>query len=101
MLPEDAWPDDGLGTQELVDIAKVAGNNITKKKYHILVYTRWRNLKKTSDMEVGSIGFHDGSKVKSMLVVKDKEIIKRIEKTKDVCLHNLPYTHTNYIRHCY
>ena len=52
-------------------------------------------------MEVGSIGFHDGSKVKSMLVVKDKEIIKRIEKTKDVCLHNLPYTHTNYIRHCY
>jgi lauroyl/myristoyl acyltransferase len=43
-------------------------------------------------MEVGSIGFHDGSKVKSMLVVKDKEIIKRIEKTKEVCLH-LTYIH--------
>lgn len=51
-------------------------------------------------MEVGSIGFHDGSKVKSMLVVKDKEIIKRIEKTKEVCLH-LPFIHFIDIRHCY
>lgn len=35
-------------------------------------------------MEVGAIGFHDKTKVKNLWVVKDKEIVKRIEKTKDV-----------------
>lgn len=28
-----------------------------------VVYTRWRNLKKTKSMEAGQIGFHDQSKV--------------------------------------
>jgi hypothetical protein len=28
-----------------------------------VVYTRWRNLKKTKSMEAGQIGFHDPSKV--------------------------------------
>jgi len=37
-------------------------------------------------MEVGSIGFHDNAKVKRMLVVKDKDIVKRIEKTKEVMM---------------
>ena len=52
--------------------------------FFFTVYTRWRNLKKTSDMEIGAIGFHDSTKVKNLWVVKDKEIVKRIEKTKDV-----------------
>lgn len=36
-------------------------------------------------MEVGAIGYHDASKVKQVWVVKDKDIVKTIEKTKDVC----------------
>jgi hypothetical protein len=35
-------------------------------------------------MEVGAIGFHDKSKVKNLWVVKDKDMVKVIEKTKDV-----------------
>lgn len=57
--------------------------------YLLSVYTRWRNLKKTNSMEVGAIGYHDSSKVKNLWVVKDKETVKRLDKTKEVC--ELPY----------
>jgi hypothetical protein len=30
-----------------------------------VVYTRWRNLKKTKSMEVGQVGFQDASKVRN------------------------------------
>ncbi len=36
-----------------------------KLKEVSVVYTRWRNLKKTKAMEVGQIGFHDNSKVRA------------------------------------
>lgn len=35
-------------------------------------------------MAVGAIGFHDNSKVKNLWVVKDKETVKKLEKTKEV-----------------
>lgn len=52
----------------------------------LTVYTRWRNLHKTRDMEVGAIGFHDRSKVKRIRVEKDNAIVNRINKTKEVLL---------------
>lgn len=48
------------------------------------VYTRWRNLQKTHDMEVGAIGFHDKSKVKSIRIQKDNAIANALKKTKEV-----------------
>jgi len=41
-------------------------------------------------MEVGAIGYHDASKVKNLWVVKDKETVKRLDKTKEVsgCAHS-------------
>lgn len=35
-------------------------------------------------MEIGAIGFHDRTKVKTVRVQKDKEIVKKLEKTKEV-----------------
>jgi hypothetical protein len=49
-----------------------------------LVFTRWRNLKKTADMEVGAIGFHDSTKIKKIKVEKDNSIVNRLNKTKEV-----------------
>jgi hypothetical protein len=47
------------------------------------VYTPWSNLNKTSDMEVGSVGFHKENLCKYIKDVrKDKLILKRIEKTR-------------------
>lgn len=42
----------------------------------------WRNLLKTSDMEVGAISYHDRSKVKRVKVEKNTELIKTLNKTK-------------------
>jgi hypothetical protein len=35
-------------------------------------------------MEIGAIGFHDRTKVKNLWVVKDKDAVKALEKTKEV-----------------
>uniref|UniRef100_A0A0G4GP25 NFACT RNA-binding domain-containing protein n=1 Tax=Chromera velia CCMP2878 TaxID=1169474 RepID=A0A0G4GP25_9ALVE len=48
-----------------------------------IVYTPWANLKKTQDMDVGQVGFKDRKNVKFVRhVAKDKEAVKRLEKTK-------------------
>jgi hypothetical protein len=48
-----------------------------------IVYTPWSNLKKTSDMAVGQIGYHSSKLVKKALVEKkDNTIIKMLEKTR-------------------
>ena len=48
-----------------------------------VVYTRWRNLHKTNDMEIGAIGYHDRTKVKRIKVKKDQTIVNKINKTKE------------------
>jgi len=55
-----------------------------------VVYTRWRNLNKTNDMEVGSIGYHDKTKVKRIKVEKDQTIVNKINKTKEERFPDLP-----------
>lgn len=49
-----------------------------------VIYTRWRNLHKTADMDVGAIGFHNRANVKKMRVEKDQSIVNRINKTKEI-----------------
>ena len=63
-----------------------------KPKEVDVIYTRWRNLHKTSDMEVGAIGFHDRSKIKKIRVTKDKSIVNQLNRTKQV---------TTVVIHCY
>ena len=48
-----------------------------------IVYTKWNNLKKTSDMVVGQVGFFKQKEVRKFKVEKKKnEILNRINKTK-------------------
>ncbi|KAI8463207.1 MAG: DUF814-domain-containing protein [Monoraphidium minutum] len=48
-----------------------------------IVYTPWANLKKTADMDVGQVGFHDSKRVRKAKVDrKNADIIKRLEKTQ-------------------
>lgn len=48
-----------------------------------VIYTFWSNLKKTADMEIGQIGFHDNKNVRSIHVEKrSNEIVNRLNKTK-------------------
>nr|CDS31048.1 aminoacylase 1 [Hymenolepis microstoma] len=47
-----------------------------------IVYTMWENLRKTADMEVGQVGFHNPKTVRKVTVAKrDGGILGRLEKT--------------------
>ncbi|VDQ08693.1 unnamed protein product [Trichobilharzia regenti] len=49
-----------------------------------VVYTKWENLKKTNDMDVGQVGFHNNKAVRKIVVEKRiGDIIKRLNKTKE------------------
>jgi len=113
-FPEDIWFHvDDLSSahvylrlqkeQQLEDVSEVTimeccqlvkANSIEgcKPKEVDVIYTRWRNLHKTSDMEVGAIGFHDRSKIKKIRVTKDKSIVNQLNRTKQV---------TTVVIHCY
>ncbi|VDO59800.1 unnamed protein product [Schistosoma margrebowiei] len=53
-----------------------------------VVYTKWENLKKTNDMDVGQVAFHNNKAVQKIVVEKrNGDVIKRLNKTKEQCQH--------------
>merc|ERR1712086_645348 len=70
----------------LHDLLTLTKNNSidgSKQNEVDIVYTPWENLDKRQDMDVGTIGFHDQSRViKVKKVKKSKDDAKRLEKTK-------------------
>ena len=79
--------------EECAQLVKANSIEGCKKNNVNVIYTRWRNLHKTSDMEVGAIGFHDRAKVKRMNVVKNNTIVNRINRTKEVRSRTLIVVH--------
>lgn len=53
-----------------------------KKSFVYIVYTRWKNLKKTSDMVDGQVGYHRPENVRRVKIEKNNTIVKQLEKTK-------------------
>ncbi|KAL3803626.1 hypothetical protein ACHAW5_006388 [Stephanodiscus triporus] len=47
-----------------------------------VVYTRWQNLKKTSDMVEGQVGYHRPQNVRRVRVDKNGAIVRQLEKTR-------------------
>jgi hypothetical protein len=47
-----------------------------------VVYTRWKNLKKTSNMVEGQVGFHRPQNVRRIKIEKHNDRVKRLNKTK-------------------
>jgi len=64
--------------------ALVKANSIAgcKKNNVYVVYTRWKNLKKTSSMVDGQVGFHRPDNVRRTQVEKNNSIVNQINKTK-------------------
>ena len=103
-LPEDVWFHvDNLSSahvylrqnkgQKLDDItdtlieeccALVKANSIEGCKLAKVdvVYTKWRNLKKTQGMEVGQVGFHDSAKVRKHRIEKNNAVVNALNRTK-------------------
>ncbi|CAH8606841.1 unnamed protein product [Schistosoma mattheei] len=80
--PEDVWFHD---CAQLVKENSIQGcklNDVT------VVYTKWENLKKTNDMDVGQVAFHNNKAVQKIVVEKrNGDVIKRLNKTKEQCQH--------------
>lgn len=66
---------------QLVKFNSIEGSKIKEVD---VVYTMWENVKKTSEMEIGQVGFHSEKEVRKMKIVRDKTIINRLVKTKKV-----------------
>lgn len=62
----------------------VKANSIVgcKKSSVYVVYTRWKNLKKTSNMVDGQVGFHRPENVRRTEIAKNNPIVKTLNKTK-------------------
>ena len=70
---------------ECVQLVKANSIEGSKQSKVAVVYTPWENLKKSGNMAVGQVGFHDQKKVVSVAhVERDREIINRLNKTKVV-----------------
>jgi len=105
--PEDVWfhvdklssahvylrlrPGETLETVPAVIIEEacqlVKDNSITGRKQATVdvVYTMWSNLKKTAGMEVGQVSFFKDKEVILVKnVAKKSEVVRRLEKTKDI-----------------
>ena len=48
----------------------------------VVIYTKWRNLKKTKQMEAGAVSFHDKAKVRKVDVEKNNAIVNALNRTK-------------------
>ncbi|KAJ7373868.1 Coiled-coil domain-containing protein 25 [Desmophyllum pertusum] len=84
---------DDIPTAVLTDcIQLVKANSIQGNKMNniAVVYTLWGNLKKTSDMEVGQVGFYSNKEVRIIKIEKRiNEIVNRLNKTKEEKFPNL------------
>eukprot|EP00270_Netrium_digitus_P009818 TRINITY_DN3008_c0_g1_i1.p1 TRINITY_DN3008_c0_g1~~TRINITY_DN3008_c0_g1_i1.p1 ORF type:complete len:245 (-),score=55.82 TRINITY_DN3008_c0_g1_i1:248-895(-) len=77
---------ENVTSEMLEDCAQlVKANSIQGNKMDNLdvVYTPWSNLKKTSSMDVGQVGFHSPKLVRTVRVEKRlNEVVNRLNKTK-------------------
>lgn len=70
---------------EMAQLTKANSIEGCKRASVDVVYTKWENLQKTDMMEVGTVGFKDSKAVlKVKHVSTDKEMVKKLEKTKVV-----------------
>ena len=84
-----------LPKEDLNDLLQLTkGNSISGSKKHdvSICYTEWENLRKDAQkMDTGTIGFFDYKKVQHVKgVARDREVLKRIEKTKEERFPDLP-----------
>ena len=79
MTLDDIPPDCLVDCCSLVKSNSILG---CKRSSVYVVYTRWQNLKKTSDMTDGQVGYHRPHNVRRTRVDKNPGIVRQLEKTR-------------------
>lgn len=72
-----------VGVYWLASAADISSCSLPQKSSVYVIYTRWKNLKKTADMADGAVSFHRPDNVRRISVEKNNPIVKRIEKTRE------------------
>ena len=81
---------------QLVKFNSIEGN---KQSHVSVIYTMWSNLKKTGDMAVGQVSFHNNRAVRRIIVEKRKnEITNRLNKTKKEMFSDLRAEKEDHLR---
>ena len=82
-LPEDVTLDtiDKVVLEECCQIVKDNSIEGKKKEKVVVCYTPAENLLKTSDMEIGAVGFKKKDLVRFVPCTKNKDILKVLNKT--------------------
>lgn len=63
----------------------------SKKSSVTVIYTPWANLRKDGSMATGQVSFHNPADVRKYVVTeRDKETLRRLEKTKEERYPDLP-----------
>ena len=70
----------------------------TQKSSVYVVYTRWKNLKKTNSMVDGQVGFHRPENVRRTAVEKNNSIVRQIEKTRQERFPDLAVEQQDHLR---
>ncbi len=79
MTLDDIPPDCLVDCCTLVKANSIVG---CKRSSVYVVYTRWQNLRKTSDMVDGQVGYHRPNNVRRVNVDKNSVIVRQLEKTR-------------------
>jgi len=79
-VPTDIPPEVLEDCAQIVKANSIQGS---KQDNVTVIYTLWSNLKKSGDMEIGQVGFHDEKQVYKVKVAKKiNMIVNRLNKTK-------------------
>ncbi|EJK48885.1 hypothetical protein THAOC_32279 [Thalassiosira oceanica] len=76
---------DDIPEEALIDCCSLCkANSIQgcKKSTVYIVFTRWKNLKKTSGMVDGQVGYHRPNNVRRRQTEKNNPVVRQLEKTK-------------------
>lgn len=76
---------DDISTTTIEEMATLTKANSIEgcKKHEVYVtYTKWKNLNKTSDMEVGAIGFKDSKRCRRVKAFKNNSIVNALNRSK-------------------
>jgi len=77
---------DDLPAKAVIECAQLTKDNSIegcKKSEVVVIYTWASNLLKNDTMETGAVSFHNRKLIVNLDVAKEKEILKRINKTKN------------------
>ena len=83
--------------QECAQLTKANSIEGCKKHSVGINYTWAKNLKKTIGMQVGAVSYHSTKEVQRISIDKDKEIVKKVMKTKTESFPNLELEYRDHL----